>query len=90
MKKPLLATRPVLFLVAGAFLLGSCAPELTPTETAVGPAPPEVTDTLATMNREVRERYAETREKLRGEVDAVLIVGGARMILRLRGEPEWS
>ncbi len=90
MKRLLVATRPALLLAAGAFLLGSCAPELPPTETAVGPAPPEVSDTVATMNREVRERYAETREKLRGEVDAVLIVGGARMVLRQRGEPEWS
>ncbi len=90
MKKRPFSMAPTLLLAAGALVLCGCATELPPTETAVGPAPPEVTDTVAVMNREVRERYAETREKLRADVDAVLIVGGARMVLRQRGEPEWS
>ncbi len=41
------------------------------------------------MNKAFRDRYAETRDKLRADVEAVLFVSGARLVLRQKGEPEW-
>ncbi|NQW50386.1 MAG: hypothetical protein HQ465_04010 [Rhodospirillales bacterium] len=52
-------------------------------------ATPEASDAVGVMNREFRERYAETREQLRTEVEAVLFVSFGRMTLRQKGEPDW-
>ena len=52
-------------------------------------ATPEAADAVGVMNREFRERYAETREQLRGELEAILFVSSGRMTLRQKGEPDW-
>lgn len=83
--------RTALLLTTAVALLCGCAPgDASVRPEAAAAAPPEATDAVTVMNGEFRARYAETREHLRAEVDAVLIVGGARLTLRQRGEPEWT
>lgn len=81
--------RRLLALLA-AGLLAACA-VLHPAEDppAKSAAPPDAVEATLAMNKAFRDRYAETREKMRGEVEAVVLVSGARLILRQKGEPEW-
>jgi hypothetical protein len=77
-------------LLAAALLAAACAERPAEDPPARSAAPAEAVEATLAMNRAFRERYAETRERLRGDVEAVLLVSGARMVLRQKGEPEWA
>jgi hypothetical protein len=76
-------------LLTAATLLAACIERPAEDPPARSEAPAEAVEATLAMNRAFRERYAETRERLRADVEAVLLVSGARMILRQKGEPEW-
>lgn len=81
--------RRLLAIALAALLAVACVEQPAEDPPARSAAPAEAVEATLAMSRAFRERYAETREKVRAEVDTVLLVSGARMILRQKGEPEW-
>jgi hypothetical protein len=75
-------------IVAVALTVAGCtAPPQTNPDWIV--AEPAALDAATTMNKEFRDRYAETRDKMRADLDVILFVSSGRMMLRQKGEPDW-